>query len=70
MNIMRMDGNSEQALNDDVEVASKLCVEELGAVDVFLVDTEERKKSVWPIRGAFLEAIKSRESLIKSRIMR
>lgn len=39
------------------EVAD-LCLEH-GAVDVFIVDTQERKQSVWNARGAFLEAIKA-----------
>jgi len=34
-------------------------VPEIGAVDAYIVDTEERKKSVWSARGAFLEAIKA-----------
>ena len=32
---------------------------ELGAIDAYIVDTEERKKAVWSARGAFLEAIKA-----------
>ena len=35
-----------------------LCLS-LGAIDAYIVDTEERKKSVWNARGAFLEAIKA-----------
>ena len=36
----------------------------LGAVDVLLADTDERKESIWNARGAFLEAIKgSTESM-------
>jgi len=35
-----------------------LCLK-IGALDVYIVDTEERKKSVWNARGAFLEAIKA-----------
>jgi len=37
---------------------AELCLE-LGALDAYIVDTEERKKSVWSARGAFLEAIKA-----------
>ena len=29
------------------------------AIDVFMIDTDERSASVWSARGAFLEAIKS-----------
>jgi len=32
---------------------------ELGALDVLIVDTAERKDEVWKARGAFLEAIKA-----------
>ncbi len=42
----------------EYENAARLCLEQ-GALDVFLVDTEERKQSVWEARGAFLEAIKA-----------
>lgn len=38
--------------------AADLCLNN-GAKDVFLVDTDERKQSVWSARGAFLEAIKA-----------
>ena len=31
----------------------------LGARDVLLADTDERKTSIWDARGTFLEAIKS-----------
>jgi len=31
----------------------------MGALDAFIVDTDERKHSVWSTRGAFLEAIKA-----------
>lgn len=30
----------------------------IGAKDVLLADTDERKESIWNARGAFLEAIK------------
>ncbi|MBR7165089.1 MAG: 2-hydroxy-acid oxidase, partial [Clostridia bacterium] len=42
----------------DMKVIADLCLE-IGAVDAYIVDTEERKKSVWSARGAFLEAIKA-----------
>ena len=35
-----------------------VCVD-MGALDAFIVDTDERKHSVWSTRGAFLEAIKA-----------
>lgn len=57
--LISYDGNTEETINSDVEVISRLCVDELDAIDVFLVDTDERKNSVWSARGAFLEAIKA-----------
>jgi glycolate oxidase len=57
--LLSYDGNDEEGLLKDIELASILCVDQLKAIDVYLVDTEERKKSVWTVRGAFLEAIKS-----------
>ena len=44
--LLTFDGNTEEQV-------------EIGALDVYIVDTEERKKSVWSARGAFLEAIKA-----------
>ncbi len=61
--LLSYDGNTDQALNDDIEIASKMALE-LGAIDVFLVDTEERKKGIWTVRGGFLEAIKASSSEI------
>lgn len=42
----------------DIGTATDLCLS-LGAIDAYIVDTEERKKAVWSARGAFLEAIKA-----------
>lgn len=57
--LLSYDGDNEQAINEDIDIASKLCIDQLKAIDVYLVDTEERRQSVWTIRGAFLEAIKA-----------
>jgi glycolate oxidase len=57
--LLSYDGNNEKAIDEDIEKASKLCLEKYNAIDVFLVDTEERRSSVWNVRGGFLEAIKS-----------
>ncbi len=57
--LLSYDGNSDQQMEDDVNAISSFCIDELGAIDVYLVDTDERKQSVWSARGAFLEAIKS-----------
>ncbi len=56
--LLTFDGNTEAQVNEDMKIVAELCLE-IGAVDVYFVDTEERKKSVWSARGAFLEAIKS-----------
>lgn len=57
--LLSYDGNNEKAIDEDIEKASKLCLEKYHAIDVFLVDTEERRSSVWNVRGGFLEAIKA-----------
>lgn len=57
--LVSYDGNSEEQIQSDIDATSALCVDELGAIDVYLVDTDERKSSVWSARGAFLEAIKA-----------
>lgn len=56
--LLTFDGSTETQVNEDVRIVADLCLE-IGAVDVYIVDTEERKKAVWSARGAFLEAIKS-----------
>lgn len=62
--LLSYDGNNEKAIDEDIEKASKLCLEKYNAIDVFLVDTEERRSSVWNVRGGFLEAIKSSSDAI------
>jgi glycolate oxidase len=62
--LISYDGHNEQAIEEDIEIASSLCVNQYNALDVFLVDTEERRKSVWTVRGGFLEAIKASTSEI------
>ena len=56
--LMTFDGNTDEQVESDMKKIADLCLEN-GALDVYIVDTEERKKSVWSARGAFLEAIKS-----------
>lgn len=56
--LLTFDGNSQEQVDRDLSAVAELCLE-LGALDAYLVDTDERKKSVWSARGAFLEAIKS-----------
>jgi glycolate oxidase len=56
--LLTFDGNTKEQVEAEYEVVANLCLEE-GAKDVYIVDTEERKESVWSARGAFLEAIKA-----------
>ena len=56
--LLTVDGNDKAAVEDELTSVAKLCMER-GAPDAFIVDTEERKDSVWKARGAFLEAIKA-----------
>jgi glycolate oxidase len=56
--LLTFDGSSRQQVEQEYEAAAMLCLER-GAKDCFIVDTEERKDSVWGARGAFLEAIKA-----------
>ena len=56
--LLTFDGNTDEQVNKDMSVVADLCLS-IGALDAYIVDTEERKKSVWSARGAFLEAIKA-----------
>lgn len=59
--LLTFDGNSDAQVEADMNTVADLCLE-LGAIDAYIVDTDERKKSVWSARGAFLEAIKASTS--------
>ena len=56
--LLTFDGNSEAQVEREYDKVARYCLEH-GALDVFLVDTPERKDAVWSARGAFLEAIKA-----------
>lgn len=56
--LLTFDGNTDEQVENDMRIVADLCLE-IDAVDAYIVDTEERKKSVWSARGAFLEAIKA-----------
>jgi glycolate oxidase len=56
--LLTFDGNSKEEIEKIYDDTAKLCLS-LGAVDVYISDTEERQESIWSARGAFLEAIKS-----------
>lgn len=57
--LLTFDGNNKEAIEHNYREAAEICLNELGALDVLIVDTDERKDSVWSARGAFLEAIKA-----------
>jgi len=54
--LLTFDGNNKKEIEEEYTKVANLCIEK-GAIDGYFVDTEERKKSVWSARGAFLEAI-------------
>lgn len=56
--LLTFDGATDAQVESDLKTVADLCLE-IGAIDAYIVDTEERKKSVWSARGAFLEAIKA-----------
>jgi glycolate oxidase len=62
--LVSYDGSTKASVSYDIEAVSDLCLNQLGAIDIYLVDTAERKESVWSARGAFLEAIKASTTLI------
>ncbi len=55
--LLTFDGNTKESVMHDMETVAELCLT-LQAIDVFLIDTDERSASVWSARSAFLEAIK------------
>ena len=59
--LVRLDGNDTDALRPAMDTLTTLALS-LGARDVLLADTDERKESIWNARGAFLEAIKGSTS--------
>lgn len=56
--LLSFDGNSKEDIEKDYEKVAQICLEEK-ALDVYIVDTDERKEAVWNARGAFLEAVKA-----------
>jgi len=57
--LLTFDGATNEEIESKYKQAADLCLNELGALDVLIVDTAERKDEVWKARGAFLEAIKA-----------
>ncbi len=56
--LLTVDGNDQAVVDKELADVAALCIAH-GAWDAFIVDTQERKDSVWSARGAFLEAIKA-----------
>jgi len=56
--LLTFDGNNIEEIEKAYESVANICIED-GALDVFIVDTDERKEAVWSARGAFLEAVKA-----------
>lgn len=57
--LLTFDATTDEELNAKYKKAADLCLNELEAKDVLIVDTDERKDDVWKSRGSFLEAIKA-----------
>lgn len=57
--LLTFDGINDSDINQKFHTAANLSLQHLGALDVLIVDTKERKEDVWKARGAFLEAIKA-----------
>lgn len=56
--LLTVDGSEKTSVESELSRVADFCLEN-GAPDAFIVDTQERKDSVWKARGAFLEAIKA-----------
>ena len=56
--LLTFDGNDRNSIESELSECFKLAIEQ-GAIDAYYIDTDERKKTVWSARGAFLEAIKA-----------
>ncbi len=56
--LMTFDAASKAEAEMNYEKVAELCLER-GAVDCYIVDTDERKDTVWSARGSFLEGIKA-----------
>jgi glycolate oxidase len=61
--LVTFDGDSMDELNDIVERASEMLVEE-GALDVLVADTAPKLKDIWAARSSFLEGIEEQTKLL------
>jgi len=56
--LLTYDGNEEDAVMNECANVSEFVIDN-GALDVYVIDTEERRKVTWGTRSAFLDAIKA-----------
>ena len=56
--LLTVDGSDRDVVDRELSGVAELCLEN-GALDAYIVDTEERRGTVWSARSAFLEAIKA-----------
>ena len=56
--LLTVDGNDKAVVDSEIDAVSEIVFAK-DASDVYIVDTEERRNSVWSARSAFLEAIKA-----------
>ncbi len=56
--LLTFDGSLDSEIERNYSQIADICIEH-GAADAYFIDTDERKKSVWSARSAFLEAIKA-----------
>lgn len=61
--LVTFDGESMDELNEVVERASEMLVEE-GAMDVLVADTAPKLKDIWAARSSFLEGIEEQTKLL------
>ena len=62
--ILLMFDGSETEVDANAKKISEILINELEAVDVLIVDTDERNDDVWSARSSFLEAIKASTTLM------
>jgi len=62
--LLTFDGMNDVEIETRLKQGANLYLDEFGAADVLIVDTQERKDDVWKARGAFLEAIKASTTLM------
>jgi glycolate oxidase len=56
--LIELDGNDEDRLEEEIELAGKVC-DESGAMDVLLAETGARRTEIWEVRRAVGEAVKA-----------